>query len=222
MSVKTESMHPGEYIVSEASGFRSRDPLKIGASQSIIPGQVLGRLAAAALVTVSAAAVSGNTGNGVLSMADPAVSSKAKNGVYKAVCTVAATNGGTFRVEDPGGIFIANAAVGIAFNKEIKFTIADGATDFVVGDTFEISVGVENPADYTYVAYDPTATDGSEIASAIAMYPAVTGADETKMIAGHVRDCEVRASDLTWPAGITAAQKAAAIANLADPGIILC
>jgi hypothetical protein len=36
--------------------------------------------------------------------------------------------------------------VAVAFNKEIKFTIADGATDFVVGDSFKVRVGIESPA----------------------------------------------------------------------------
>lgn len=220
-TVFTEGAHPGEFILSEAPGNRSRDTIVIAASQSITPNMVLGRLATAAAVTVSAAAVAGGTGNGTLTMADPAVNSKAKNGVYKAVCTVAASNGGTFRVEDPGGVFVGTATVGVAFNKEVKFTIADGSTDFAVGDAFEILVGVEEPTDYTYAALSLSGTDGSESAAAIAIYPAVTGGGETKEIAAVTRDAEVIGATLTWPANITAAQKAAAIAQLNASGIIV-
>jgi hypothetical protein len=220
-TVFTEGAHPGDCLLSEAPGNISYDNVTIPASKTITPNMVLGRLATPAAITVSAAASAGNTGNGVLTMADPAVNSKVKNGNYRAVCTAVATNGGTFRVEGPDGVQIGNATVGTPFNKEVKFTIADGATDFVVGDAFDILVGVEAPSDYTYVPFDPSGTDGSEIADAIALYPVVTGAGETKKTPVLRRICEVIGANLTWPAGITAAQKAAAIAQLASRHILV-
>ncbi|MBB4042007.1 hypothetical protein GGR34_003692 [Microvirga flocculans] len=52
-------------------------------------------------------------------------------------------NGGVFSVRDPDGAMLANATVGEAYTgAHIRFTIADGATDFAVGDGFDVTVGV--------------------------------------------------------------------------------
>ncbi len=62
-------------------------------------------------------------------------------GVYKAMCIAAASNAGTFAVYDPGGVLLGTHTVaGAAFATQIKFAIADGDTDFAVGDTFTITV----------------------------------------------------------------------------------
>lgn len=42
----TEGRHPAEFIISEAAGHRSRDNLTIGPNQTIVPGQVLGKVTA--------------------------------------------------------------------------------------------------------------------------------------------------------------------------------
>lgn len=217
MTVFTEARHPGEFILTEANGQRSRENVTIGASQTIVAGTLLALLASAGGVTTAAAAVAGNTGNGTIAMADPAVNSKVKNGVYTVIFTAATA----FKVEDPEGIEIGTGATGTAFNKEVKFTITAGATPHVAGDRFTITVGVEAPGDLLAVAHDPDGTDGSEKASAVAIYPAVTGAGETAKISAIYRDAEVNGNCIEWATGITAAQKAAAIASLADVGIIV-
>jgi hypothetical protein len=52
-------------------------------------------------------------------------------------------NGGVFSVKDPDGVLLANATVGQAYNgSHIRFTIADGATDYAVGDGFDVTVGM--------------------------------------------------------------------------------
>lgn len=71
-----------------------------------------------------------------------------------------------------------------------------------------------------FVPLNPAATDGSQNASAIAIYPAVVGAGATARIAVIARVAEVRAADLDWGAA-TAAQIAAATAQLAALNIIL-
>lgn len=87
-----------------------------------------------------AAARAGNTGNGTITPT-PTVGVGAKAGVYTAQAFATASNAGKFRVEDPDGIEVGVATVGVAFNRGgLQFTIADGATDFVDGDTFEITV----------------------------------------------------------------------------------
>lgn len=221
MVTKIETPHPGEFMVSEASGFRSRERVTLMESQTVIPGQVLGRQTRgpAANMSAVAAADAGNTGDGTLTLADPAVADGAKSGVYRVTCIEAAANGGGFEVEGPDGVALDIATVGVAFDGAVKFTIADGATDFAVGDVFTVTVSID--ASKACGALDLVAVDGLEQAAGIAFYGATTGVGETADIAAIVRDAEVRASDLTWPDGITADQKTAAIAELSALGIIL-
>lgn len=100
----------------------------------------LGSTANTAVGTAAAPTFAG-TGNGVMTLdATTPVLAGAKNGSYTATCVAAATNSGTFRVEDPDGYVLGDVAVGATFADDIKFVIADGATDFVVGDKFTIAV----------------------------------------------------------------------------------
>lgn len=217
MTVYTEARHAGEFIMTEANGKRSRENVVIGASQTILAGTLLALLAQEAGLRIDDTADADNTGDGTLAMADPAVSAKVKHGTY----TVIFTGVTAFKVEDPGGKEIGTGATGAAFNKEVKFEITAGTTPFAAGDKFYISVIAENPADYEAVAFDPTGTDGSEVPSAIAIYPVTTASDGTAKIAAIVRDAEVNGNVLSWPEGITDAQKEAAIAALRDAGIIV-
>lgn len=216
MTTLTEGRRPGEAILSEANRSRSRANAVVAESQTILPNALLARVAVAAGVQV-AQAFSG-TGNGVLTFASPAVNSRVKDGAYKVTCVTAAVNGGVFRVEDPDGKSLGNATVGAAFNKEIKFTIADGATDFVVGDEFTLTVSAD-AEDYQHVAYDPDGTDGSETPVAYSIYAVKTGVGETAKTAVIDREAELNGNCIAWPDGITAAQKADAIQALDSIGI---
>lgn len=71
-----------------------------------------------------------------------------------------------------------------------------------------------------YKVLTPGASDGSEVAAAIA-YAAVdaTGADKPGVVTA--RSSEVNGPSLTWPADISAPNKTAAIAALAALGIIV-
>lgn len=217
MAVFTEARHAGEFILSEASGKRSRENVVIAASQTIAAGAVLALMAQEDGLRITAAAVSGNTGDGTIAMEDPAVNSKVKHGVYNVIMTAATA----FKVEDPNGVEIGVGATGSAFNKEVKFTVTVGGTPMVAGDRFTIAIVAESPSDFQAVAFDPTKTDGSESPGAIAIYPATTGVGEAANIAALVRDCEVNGKILVWPDGTTDAQKEAAIADLAALGIIV-
>ena len=217
MPVLTEGIHPVEFIMSEASWHRSRDAVKVAASQTVVPGNLLGGKAVAADVT-TAQSRSG-TGNGVLTFANPATSSKVKNGRYVVTLTGAGATA-PFQVEGPDGNVIGTGAVGTAFDKEVKFTLADGAADFVAGDQLFLDIGVE-PTDYEHVPWDPAGTDGSEKVRGIACYGVVTGAGETKKITALTRDAEVNGKLLNLPNGVTAAQTAAAHAGLRALGVIV-
>jgi len=91
----------------------------------------------------AAAPVAAGTGNGAMTLdATTPVLAGAKNGNYVVTCIAAAADGGTFRVEDPDGFVLGDVAVGATFADDIKFVIADGSADFIVGDKFTVTVTV--------------------------------------------------------------------------------
>ena len=224
VTVLTEARHPGAFLLAEAAGNLSRDNIVIAASQTILVGQVLGRiLANSGTITVgAAAAVAGNTGNGTVTAGTPAYNTGVKEGTYRAVALEPATDLGKFAVEDPDGIIVGVATVGTAFNGPLKFTINDGATDFVAGDSFTWAVSIADAATLAqHKVLAPAGTDGTQVAAAIALYPALTAADETVKISAITRDAEVNGKELEWPAGISAEEKALAITQLAAQHIIV-
>lgn len=218
MSTLTEGRHPGEFIMSEAAGQRSRDAVKYAAEQTIEPSQVIAKKAVAAGITAVASALGG--GKGALTLANPAVSSKVKDGVYQVVCIEPATNAGTWEVRDPKGKKVGTATTGVAFDGEIKFTIADGDPDFAAGDTITVTVAAD-AVDYQWVAYDQDGTDGSEVPAGIAIYGVVTGAGETIYGSAMLRDMEANGNCIVWPDDIEATEKADAEQALAELGIIV-
>lgn len=218
MTVLTQAARPGEAIMSEGDFHYSRDNVTIAAEQTVPANALLGKVAVAAGLAVTQSFA--GTGNGVLTLADPPVSSKVKDGVYTATCTTAAADAGTFRVEDPDGVFVGNATVGVAFDKAIKFTIADGSTDFTVGATFSITVAKSSTAEQ-YVLFDQDGTDGSEIPVAYSIYPATTGVGETAKTAAITRDAQLNGNCIAWPSDIETAEKQNAIQALAEVGIIV-
>ena len=211
MPVLTEGRHKAEFLVTEANGSLSRESVTILSGQNLQSGHVLGKVDVG---TASGAAVSGNTGNGAISAVS--AGSTAKGGVYIATCIEPAANGGTFTVEDPDGVNVGTAAVGSAFTGPVVFTIADGATDFVAGDRFTITVAAGSGK---YKEYNPANTDGSQTAVAI-LYAAVdaTAADtEGVVIARHA---EVNAAELVWFSGADANQKSTGLAQLKTHDIV--
>src|SRR6266478_2943099 len=155
--VQTESRHAGSFMVSEAPGRLSRDRFVVALSQTLVAGQVVGKI---------------------------------------------------------------GVAVAATFNSQIKFVIADGSNDFAIGDAFSVTVGIEE-TDYQIAAYNPAGADGTQRVAGI-LWEGVT-TDGANLGAGVViaRAAEVRGVDLTWPAGITAVQKADAIRQLEKLGIIV-
>lgn len=216
-----EAMHPGAFIVNEKEPYHCRDVAVIALSQTIVVGQLLGRANVPASVTSSMAPDAANTGNGVGTIdGTTPVLAGAKNGVYRAVCIAVAANGGEFAVNDPKGIEIGRVAVGATFAKEVKFAIADGSADFVAGDAFNITVGIED-GDYQYEALDLTKAGDEGKVAGIAIYAVVTDGSNTQKIAVLVRGpAEVRASDLTFPSGATSAQIAELTRQLEALGIV--
>lgn len=220
MTTLTQKAAAASFILSEAAGMRSRDNGVIAVSQDFSAGQVLGRIANTTGVTVTQTPDAGNTaGSGALTLASPAYSSRVKEGVYTITMETVIANGGKFRVEDPEGVHVGDATVGTAFNKEIKFTIAD-ATDFAIGDKFAVKVDF-GAGGVQWRAWTKDATDGSEIARAIAIYPARTDGSTTQAIAIFVRDGEVNGNQLIYSAGASATDIGQANDQLALAGIIV-
>lgn len=81
-------------------------------------------------------------------------------------------------------------------------------------DLFPGTVLGQITASGSMVMLNPSATDGSQNASAVLFGPVLASKGDT---AGTItaRNTEVNGLLLTWPAGITAAQQASAMASLA-------
>ncbi len=218
MPVLTESKRLGDWLKYEQENQYSRDIVTIlagsGADRALLTGMVLGRVTKGAAV---GAAVAGNTGDGTITAA-PAVGAAAKPGVYRVTCIEPAADGGKFAVEDPDGILIGIAAVGVEFATHLTFTIADGAADFVAGDAFTITVAAGSDK---VKQIDFAATDGSDQAFGLLLFDttAPNGADRSAV--AIVRHAIVSDNGITWPAGATANQKAAAVAQLKAAGILV-
>jgi|GEM_PF-347491 len=125
-------------------------------------GTVLGKISVGA--ASSAAKSGGNTGTGTLTMdVTTPVRAGAKVGVYTVRFVEAAANNGTFRVTDPDGFDIGEVVMAGgagAFDNDIKFAVADGGTDFIVGDGFDITVAAGSAK---YKMSLAAAVDGSAV-----------------------------------------------------------
>lgn len=218
MSVVTESKRLGDWLKWEQENQYSRDIMTVlagsGADRVLTSGMVLGR---ATKGTATGAAVAGNTGNGTIT-ANPTVGQAAKPGVYQVICIEPAANGGEFTVEDPDGILIGIATVGVQFATHLTFTITDGGVDFAAGDAFTITVAAGSGK---VKQIDFAATDGSDAVCGILTEDttAPDGADRSAVAV--VRNAIVSDNSIIWPAGATTDQKNAAIAQLKALGILV-
>lgn len=209
MTTLTQGALPTEAIISESDNYRSRDQITIMASQTLTANMVLGRTVTAA--TVAFAAQAGNTGNGALTLGTPSWQATVQQGVYRVTFIEPVANLGTFVVEGPDGVIVGNGVVGTLFSNQVRFTIADGATDFVAGDTFLITVSAVTNQ---WGVYDPAATDGRQVPRGILLGAVTTGVGQTASAVAFTRAVQVNAKKLAWFSGATAPQIAAGIAQL--------
>lgn len=152
----TEGNWNREGLVSLADSSRSLRNIIIKAASGVLPSlRMLGAITPAG---TSAAKSGGNTGNGT--MGTVTVAADTPSGVYTLRITAAAANAGTFVVKDPAGRTVATGTVAVAFaGGGLSFTLADGSTDFIVGDGFDITVTATK-----YDNYDDAASDGTQSA----------------------------------------------------------
>lgn len=152
-----------------------------------------------------------NTGTGTLAVAQ--YEPWALSGVYTLTCTAAASNAGTFSVVGPDGVDIGPATVGVEFRGGgLRFTITDD-TDFIVGDTFTITIAAGK-----YKAWNPTNTDGSSRVAGILLHAVDATAGDVQGTA-IVRHASVNPAELTYYSGATEGAKRDALGQLAALGI---
>lgn len=209
-----------DFVISEANGTQSREQILLYRGARIEAGTVLGKIGIGAMTVAAPVAGPGNTGNGTFA-AQPTADAGAMEGVWQVVITEPAANAGTFEVRRPDGTLEAKGNVAVAYNGAINFTLQDGATDFVAGDSFNITVDYADGSGL-WKPLDLAAVDGSQNAAGILrdMRDALTGADTRRAVA-YVRSCDVNGKKLIWPAGITVNQRKAAEAQLGSTGVLV-
>jgi hypothetical protein len=111
---------------------------------------ILARKEVADAITVTADA--GNTGDGTVTLASVVAGAVVPLvGDYTLECIQAVTNGGVFKLVDPNGAIVASGltltvgagAVTLFEVAGMTFTVTDGATDFIVGDKFALTVAAD-------------------------------------------------------------------------------
>lgn len=161
--------------------------LTFAGAGTVLEGTILARKAVADAVTV----VDGsNTGNGTVTLATVAVGQIVPVvGAYNVECTAVVTNGGVFKIEDPNGTEVASGislTVGAGVETVVNaggltFTVTDGSTDFVIGDSFALTVA----ADGKVVPFATDGAGGAQIPIEILTYAVTaTGAGNVPIRAG--------------------------------------
>lgn len=170
--------------------------------QSLAEGAVLGEITK----TLGAVTAGANTGNGTC--AGAALKKNTKLGNYVLTCITAAANAGTFKVVDPDGFRLSDATVAVAYtNNSIGFTLNDGATDFIVGDSFTIPVTAGSGK---YNLVDKAAVDGSHNPVAVLKEAVDATSADASGIAAETGEFNIAAISLA--AGTVAADVTAALA----------
>lgn len=213
MASQTEGQHGFEFLSMELDRHYNREAVTIlagsGADRVLTSGMVLGKQATG---TAAATADGDNTGDGA--MGAITVSGSAKAGIYELVITEPGTDLGTFEVTDPDGELVDTGVVASAFSGGgLAFTLADGAADFVAGDRITIVVTITAEK---FLQFDEGASTGEQLVAGILgeNITALDAVDNPKGVALVRGPAIVTTAELVWPAGISAADKAIAVADL--------
>lgn len=212
MAEKIEPNTLGDGIRWEESNDYSREKVTVAEGESLAILEVIGKV----LVAVPTSGEEGaNTGGGTCTLV--AGGPKTVPETFVLTCIAEAVGAGTFEVVGSKTGSLGQATVGVAFDSDyINFTLTAVGEDFDIGDTFTIEVAAGSGQ---VVALDPDAVDGSNRAAGI-MVGAVDATSAATKGAAIVRDAMIDPVNLVWPDGITAGEKLAALAELADLGIV--
>jgi Bacteriophage lambda head decoration protein D len=211
MTTLTLAERDTEVLIAQLPGGMSLKPVTLlgGVTGGYGAGQVLGRMTTDDSAAAGAA-VAGGTGNGTITAA-PTVNASAQVGVYNIICILPATDSGLFAVYRPDGTLEGFATVAVEYVGGVTFTIADGATDFALGDAFTVTVDAD--AALLYTIYDDSETNGVQIAVGVLLYEVPETAGGTNPEGTMIwRDAEVDDSMLVG-------EDAAALVDLAALGI---
>ena len=218
MNAYSETTYLGDVLKCEASNLYSREAVTVlagdGAERALKAGAVIAQRTRS---TVTVTAGDGNTGDGEATPADPPLGALAEAGIYRLACITAGA-AGTFQVLSPKGYRLPDLTVGEAYEGgHLNLTVADGATDFVAGDTFAIEVS----GDGKVVGLDPAAVDGTAEAIGIVAFDVTAPDGADAEVTAILRDAVLADRAIVWPDGITEAQKNAAIAALEARGVLV-
>ena len=219
MNAHAESATLGDVLKGEAPNLYSREAVTVlagdGAERALKVGAVIARRTRS---TVTVTAGDGNTGDGAATLADPPLGALAEAGIYRLACITAGADGGTFQVLSPKGYVLPDLTIGTAYEGgHLNLTVADGATDFVAGDTFAIEVS----GDGKVVGLDPTAVDGTAEAIGIVAYDVTAPDGADTEVTAILRDAVLADRAIGWLAGIGETARAVAIADLEARGILV-
>jgi hypothetical protein len=123
-----------------------------------------------------------------------------------------------FSLVDPNGNALPPIVVGAAYNHELSFTLSQGSTKFVLGDSFAIATTADGGQ---YAPWDPTQTNGlQDVAAILGSYRKDTTSASKKAGALVRGPARVNSSELIWGANVTTmAQVNSALSQLEALGI---
>jgi hypothetical protein len=217
MTVFTEAPRTGEHVVREPYGTDRRSVVTVLSGQNLGAGAIIGSVLSGTIASaVKASGANTGTGTCVVDGTTP-IQPRAKLGTY----TLRFTTTTNIRLEDPDGKVLGDYAIGgsngnsVTITEQIKVAVTQASTTFAAGDGFDVTISAitEKVAEY-----NPTATNGSQIATGI-MYGAVNATGGDKKGVANTRDMIFNSNLVTWKSGLTTAQKALALQHLADRGI---
>lgn len=143
-----EKQHAGGFLLNELLSTLGRTPVTVLSGQNLLTGAVVGRVKYG-IGRVSIPVVAG-TGNGTATLvfAGPDV----EVGSYVLTCTAAVTHGGVWSLTTPSGKVLpaftmtpGSGGTTAYTSSHINFSITDGSTDFIVGDSFTFVVSTTVP-----------------------------------------------------------------------------
>jgi hypothetical protein len=115
-----------------------------------------------------------------------------------------------------GQIAYSGSGATATFADQLKFVITDGSTDFVVGDTFTITVAAGSGK---YIQVTPANLDGTQYAAAILLTPLGALTADAPAAAVVRGPAVLKDLGIAWTSGMTTGQKTTAKAQLAALGI---